>query len=476
MIMSSAPSCVNKAQQGRQGKERVKPNIVLFIADDLGLNDLPAYGNKLVRTPNLDQLAKESLRFTRAFASSPTCGPSRSSLFTGLMPFRHGAHGNHSGVKENTRSLVHYLQPLGYRVVIAGKLHVGPESVFPFERISKTNVAEPGFENRPGLHWDLNMGPVDTWLSQRQDDRPFLLIVSDHSPHVVWPDQSTYDPAKIDIPSVHVDTESTRASRARYYEDITKMDRNVGALLASLENHKLAENTVVVFTADQGPQWPFAKWSLYDDGIQVPMFVRWPGNVNPGTHTDAIVSHVDLLPTFMEMGGGKGPDQIDGKSFLKVLEGEKKSHRDVVFATHTGDRMMNRSPARMIRTDRYKYILNLAPENVYHTHMDKAKDHDGGRRYWDSWVEKAKTDQHAANVLDRYHRHSAEELYDVEADPDEIHNLGADPRYMEMIEGFRGQLNAWRKEQGDFETGAEQIDEDPATRDRKPVAPYVFLE
>lgn len=453
-----------------------RPNIVLFIADDLGVNDIGPYGNRVVKTPNLDKLSKESMLFRRVFAGSPTCGPSRSSLFTGLMPFRHGAHGNHSGVKENTRSLVHYMQAAGYKVAIAGKLHVGPDIVFSFERIAKTNVPEPGFEGKPGLNYDLSMDPVDQWLSNQNNDQPFLLIVADHSPHVVWPETSSYDPGEIKVPSNHVDTKETRRSRARYYEDISKMDRNVGHLLHSLEEHDLARNTMMVFTADQGPQWPFAKWSLYEDGIRVPLMIRWPGKVKAAVYTTAMMSQVDLLPTFVEVAGGIAPAEIDGKSFLKVLLGELNIHRDVVFASHTGDGMMNRSPSRMLRTAQYKYILNLAPENVYHTHMDKAKDHDGGREYWNSWLEKAKTDRRAAAILDRYHNHPAEELYDLEADPGERRNLAADKRHAALMTRYRKELAAWRQSQGDFETGPENLQQTPARKGKPPVAPYVFLD
>lgn len=455
-------------------KAGARPNIVVFIGDDLGVEDTGPYGNKIVRTPNLDKLSKESIRFTRAFAASPTCGPSRSSLFTGLMPFRHGAHGNHTGTKENTRSLTHYLKPLGYRVAIAGKLHVGPEEVFPFEHVSGTNVAEPGFEKKPGLHYDLQMGPVDKWLAQQKHDEPFLLIVADHSPHVVWPDSSTYSPDKVDIPRIHVDTRRTRKARARYYEDITKMDRNLGTLLQSLDAHNLTENTMLVFTADQGPQWPFAKWTLYEDGIHVPLMIRWPEHAPASSRTDAMVSLVDLLPTFVEAAGGEAPEETDGVSFLSVIGGQSDTHRTAVFATHTGDQMMNRSPARMVRTDRYKYILNLAPENVYHTHIDKARDHDGGREYWSSWEEKATHDRHAAAVLERYHHHPAEELYDLKADPDELHNLASDPGYREVMEDFRKKVAAWRQQQGDFETGPAELK--PREKGQKPVAPYVFLD
>ena len=465
------------AQQ--QSKTSEKPvNIVLFIADDLAAEDIGPYGNKIVRTPALDKLADESLLFTRAFAGSPTCGPSRSTMYTGLYPFRHGGHSNHTGVKEGTKSLVHYLQPLGYRVAIAGKLHVGPEEVFPFERVSHTNVPEPGFEDRPGLRWDLNMEPVDKWLSQQKRNEPFMLVVADHSPHVIWPEDASYDPDEVDIPSRHIDTEDTRKSRARYYTDITKMDSNVDKLLKSLENHNLSENTIVVFVSDQGPQWPFGKWGLYDYGIQSPMLIRWPGQLQGGTETGALISFTDLLPTFVDIAGGEVPESaIDGKSFLPVLKGEKETVRDIVFASHTGDRKMNRAPSRMLRTKQYKYILNLAPEILYTTHMDKAKDHDGGREYWDSWREKSFVDEHASAVLWRYHNRPAEELYDVAADPQEKHNLIADPEYAEMVEDFRKKMDTIRKQQGDFETGPEEESAHPARKKGEgPVAPYVFLD
>lgn len=451
------------------------PNIVLFVADDLGADDIRPYGNRVVRTPNLDRLAGEGQLFTLAYASSPTCGPSRSSLLTGLMPFRHGAHGNHSGVKEGTASLVQYLQPLGYRVALAGKLHFGPESVFPFERVSHTNVPEPGHEEKPGLNYDLAMAPVDKWLGQQQKDKPFFLMVADHSPHVIWPEKATYSPEEVDIPARHIDTRETRLSRARYYTDITKMDDNLGKLLRSLEAHGLAENTIVVFTADQGPQWPFAKWSLYEYGIRTPLLVRWPGQVKPATKSDALVSLTDLVPTFVEIAGGKAPAGIDGQSFLPVLQGKSTGQRQQLFASHTGDRLMNRAPSRMLRTKQYKYILNLAPEIPYTTHMDKAKDHDGGREYWDSWVAKAKTDAHAADVLKRYHNRPAEELYDLDKDPQEQNNLAADPKFAAMMQDFRSQMASWRRQQQDFETGPEK-EGPPAPKGSKPVAPYVFLD
>ncbi len=463
--------------QNSQTINNTRYNVVLFIADDLGVKDIAPYGNKVVRTPNLSKLSKESHLFTRAFASSPTCAPSRSSILTGLMPVKNGAHGNHSAVNEGTKSIVQYLQPLGYKVAIAGKLHVGPEEVFSFERVSKTNVPEPGFEGRAGLNYDLDMGPVDQWLSRQQKDKPFMLVVADHSPHVIWPEKATYDPKEINVPGNHIDTKETRASRARYYTDISKMDNNLGELLNSLKKNGLAKNTIVIFTADQGPQWPFAKWSLYDDGVRVPLIVRWPGKEKTAGKTGALVSLTDLVPTIVEAAGGTTPLNIDGQSFLSVIEKGKAPHRAFVYATHTGDGQMNRSPARMIRGDRYKYILNIAPEILYTTHMDRAKDHDGGREYWDSWREKSFNDEHAAALLWRYHNRPKDEFYDLKADPLELRNLAADPKYVDMVADYKNKLAVWRETQNDFMTGPEEIKPAPANnKNRKPVAPYVFLE
>jgi N-sulfoglucosamine sulfohydrolase len=450
-----------------------RPNLVIFIADDLGATDLGAYGNKVVRTPNLDAFSTESIRFTNAFASSPTCGPSRSTIFTGLYPFKHGGHGNHSAVKPGTLSIVQQLKPLGYRVAIAGKTHIGPEESFPFEKVAHSNVIEPGKEKTPWLRYDLNMDAVEQWIAGLKKDEPFVLIVCDHSPHVIWPEVATYTSSEIDIPSKHIDTEDTRKARARYYTDISKMDNNMGRLLSSLKKNDLQKNTMVMFTADQGPQWAFGKWSLYDYGIQVPLMVRWPGVIEKGRVTDALVSQTDLVPTMLDLAHGTSPVRLDGTSFLGVLKGKTDSKHPYVFASHTGDNLMNRSPARMVRTKQFKYILNIAPEIEFNTHMNKATDHDGGREYWPSWVLKAKTDTHAKLVLDKYHHRPAEELYDVITDPQEMINLAKDPKYTLTLKKLRGKLTNWRRQQGDSETGPEKP-ADPNVK--KPEVPYLFLD
>jgi arylsulfatase A-like enzyme len=428
-----------------------RPNIVLFMADDLSWHDIGPYGDRDVKTPNLDRLAKDSLRFDAAFAASPTCTPSRSAIYTGLYPFRSGAHANHSLVNDGARTLPQYMKALGYRVVIAGKTHIGPRDAFPFEYLENSNVLPPG---KKGVLWtDLNTAAVDKLLAEHDRATPLCLVVCTHSPHVYWMDNSGYDPAKIKLPSNLVDTPETRAWRCRYYTDVSHMDEQLGDVMASLERHGYARQTLLTFTADQGAQWPFAKWNLYDVGIRAPLLVRWPGKVKPGA-TNAMVSLIDLLPTFIAAAGGSPPptgdakDQINGQSFLPVLLGETTRHNDGIFAAHTGDGQMNRSPMRSVRTARFKYILNLAPQTPYKTHIDGGIDLDG-KAYWQSWEKLAERDAAAKTIVDRYRHRPAEELYDLQADPWEQKNLANDPAHAATLAEMREKLKTWRLQQGE---------------------------
>ncbi|MEA2735625.1 MAG: hypothetical protein QOE14_2076 [Humisphaera sp.] len=430
-----------------RGAAPEKPHIVLFISDDHSWHDVGAYGATDVRTPNLDKLAGEGMKFEAAFAASPTCSPSRAAMFTGLYPMRNGAHANHSLIREGVRTLPQYMKELGYRVVLAGKTHIGPREQFPFEYLKNSNVMPPG--KKHVLWTDLNTLAVDELLAAHDKAKPLCLIVASHSPHVYWPDTKDYDPKKINVPPYLLDTPETRAARARYYGDVTHMDIQLGEVRASLERHGYAASTLFMFTADQGAQFPFSKWNLYDAGIRVPLLVAWPGKVKAGTTTRAMVSLVDLLPTMMQAAGAAAPPgDLDGKSFLPVIRGETDRHDDATFAVHTGDKDMNRTPMRSIRTERYKLILNLKPETRYTSHISDAQGPDG-KDYWASWERLAKADKHAAEVIQRYRQRPGEEFYDVAADPYELKNLAGDPQHAKTLAELREKLKQWRLQQGE---------------------------
>jgi uncharacterized sulfatase len=418
---------------------QAKPHIVLFISDDFSWHDAGPFGSPNARTPRLDGLAKQSMRYDAAFAASPTCTPSRSAMFTGLYPMRNGAHANHSIINDGIRTLPQYMGELGYRVVIAGKTHIGLRNSFPFEYLADSNIMPPG---KKELLWtDLNTAAVEKLLAEHDRSKPLCLIVCSHSPHVYWMDNDGYDASKLKLPPYLLDTPETRKTMCKYLTDVSHMDQQLGEVLDSLTKHGYDDNTLFMYTADQGAQWPFAKWNVYDAGIRVPLLVRWPGGSRQGS-TSKLVSLVDLLPTMIEMGGGVPPKDLDGLS----LAGERA--HDAVFAAHTGDGQMNRSPQRCIRTSQHKLIKNLAAGDVFKTHIDAARGPDG-RDYWDSWVRLAQTDPHAKQVIEHYQHRPPEELYDLQADPYELKNLIDDPAHTAIAKELREKLNAWRIQQGE---------------------------
>jgi N-sulfoglucosamine sulfohydrolase len=420
------------------------PHIVLFISDDHTWNDCGPYGATDVRTPQLDRLARESMKFELAFAATPTCAPSRSAIYTGLYPFRNGAHANHALVNDGLDTLPHHLQQLGYRVVLAGKSHIGPRAVFPFEYLADANVMPPGKNHV--LWTDLSTAAVERLLAEHDRSRPLCLVVCSHSPHVYWPPNDGYDPSRIKLPPYLLDTLRTREARCEYYTDVTWMDRQVGEVRDALGKHGYADQTLFIYTADQGAQWPLAKWNLYDAGIRSPLLVHWAGRVQPASSSRAMVSLIDLLPTLIEAAGGKAPPDIDGRSFLPVLLGSEDQHRNEIFATHTGDKGMNRAPMRCIRTERYKYIINLAPEVPYATHITEDPD---PTSYWRTWLQLAETSDAAARLIARHRHRPAEELYDLSDDPFELKNLAADPAHANKLVELRERLKQWRSQQGE---------------------------
>jgi N-sulfoglucosamine sulfohydrolase len=419
--------------------ETSRPNIVVFIADDHGYLDSSLAGAKEFRTPTFERIAREGITLTHAFAASPSCAPSRAAFLTGLMPIRNGAMLNHQPPRAGAKKLPAYLHELGYEAVAIGKV------------AHYKQAREYGFDcsSHDTFHDDACVAAAVEFLKQRKSTKPLCLLVGTNWPHVPWPDgdtgvasRSSYRP-----PPTHVDTPATRKWRARYAAAVERCDHDLG-LLYEEAYQRLGPNTLFIEFSDHGAQWPFGKWNLYDAGTRTTLFAKWPGKITPGTRSTALVNLVDLLPTLIDAAGGKVPKEIDGRSFLAVLTGNQHEFRGRVFTTHSGDGKMNSYPQRSIRTNRWKYIRNLRPDAEHHTHIDLGKPVDGSE-YWASWMKQARTDPHAASVVERYRHRPAEELYDLDADPNEQRNLAADPGHNQRIKDLRADLNKWMAEQGD---------------------------
>jgi N-sulfoglucosamine sulfohydrolase len=431
-----------------------RPNIVVFLADDLGWADCSVYGGKDVKTPNMARLAADGIAFSHAFVASPSCAPSRAALLTGLDPLRNGAMLNHSRPRAEIKKWPAYFRALGYEVAAIGKVaHYAQVKDYGFDHASHFNY-----------HQDDCIEAALKWLAGRKPGKPLCLLVGTNWPHVPWPQETTLDTDRLTLPPNLVDTTQTRHARSRYLAAVANADRDLGLVYDAARQH-LGENVLFLFSSDHGAQFPFGKWNAYDAGIRTPLLATWPGRIQPGSTSAALVSWIDLLPTCLEAAGGKPPDGLSGRSFLGVLRGEKTAHRDKVFVTHSGDGNMNRYPLRAVRTRDWMYIHNLDPAGEHHTHIDKGVNPDAdGRIYWASWVEKAKSDPAAAAVVRRYYRRPAEELYDLTADPYELTNLAADPAHAERLKGLRADLGAWMRDQGDEGLKTERALPDPRAK------------
>lgn len=427
------------------GRSNEHPNFILFLSDDHAKMDAGCYGNEAIQTPAIDRLASEGMMFSRVFSITATCSPSRASIYTGLGPMRHGAYRNHGNTRPGIPTLPEYLSRLGYRVLLAGKTDIRPKSNYPFQYIDtkgdwESVIVKQGSE-------------VEQFLSSESAQKePFCLVIATNNPHVPWPRDNNYDPAEVKLHPFSVDTHETRKAVANYYADTTHMDEELGRTLDLLDENNLAQNTAVVYTADQGPQLPHGKWELYDYGINVPYIVRWPGKVTAASSSDTMISSMDTLPTLIEAAGGTPPAGIDGRSFLEVLTGEANVHRDIVFATHTRDGMMNYFPIRAARNDRYKYIWNLAPERAFTTHITNSNyfEERGGENLWNSWLEKANHDAQAREKVRTYQHRPGEELYDLQNDPHELTNLAEEPSLKKEKQKLRRRLEQWMHQQGDM--------------------------
>ena len=416
------------------------PNILLFISDDCTFRDLGCYGGTNIKTPNIDKFAAEGMQFTRCFQAASMCSPTRTNLYTGIYPVKSGGYPQNTFVKEGTKSIVQYLALAGYTTAILGKTHVSPKEAFPFNYLG-----DPGD--------DLDFPKMDQFLSETaQSKRPFCLFVCSHQPHAPFTkgDPSKINPDKIQLPPYFVDTKETRSEFSKYLAEIEYMDGEFGTCLEILKKHGYSENTLVVFTSEQGNQFPFAKWTCYGNGLQTAFLARWPERIKTGTISNAMIEYVDVVPTFIETAGLKVPATIDGKSFLPVLTGKKNSHKKYVYAVQTTRGIIQGSDnygMRTIRSERFRYILNLNPEATFQNIVTNSVA--SGGKFYKSWIDKAATDSLAKHLVFKFAHRPAEELYDVVNDPLEMNNIANDSRLASVKKDLKERLVKWMEQQGD---------------------------
>jgi uncharacterized sulfatase len=413
------------------------PNILWIYGEDMS-PDLGCYGVQGVETPNLDRLASEGRRYTRAFVTSPVCSSSRSAIITGCYQTSFGAHHHFScsdkPLDPSVRPITDHFQKAGWFTSNSS----GP----PYD--------QPGKEHF-NFRWDDAFEGID-W-SERSKGQPFYAQVNLLHSHRMFHTRAgrlTLDPTSFSLPPYYPDTDLLRRDWASYLEGIQRVDRDVGEILDRLEREGLAESTVVVFLSDHGRGQARDKQFCYDGGIRVPLIIRWPGKIEPGEVCDDLVSLVDLAPTTLAMAGLPVSSKMEGRDFLDPGLSPREY---VISARDRCDGTLDR--IRCVRTKRYKYIRNFFPDRPYMQFNAYKQGHYPAWSLLPQMNEKGLLTPEQARFCgsDR----PAEELYDLDVDPFELHNLADDPDRDDTVSGLRTLLDTWISETGD--QGA--IPEDP---------------
>ncbi|MEQ1859213.1 MAG: sulfatase [Chthoniobacteraceae bacterium] len=427
-----------------------KPNILFLLSDDHSYPYLSCYGNKDLRTPNLDRLASEGMRFDRMFVSCPQCVPSRAALMTGRSPVAVRMVRFTSPLPSDVPALPDLLRSkAGYFTGVAGRsYHLdgpsggGKRAAPELGRVMdehnlRTFKGRVDYVEKTGGMSNFG-GKLTAFLDAAPRDKPWFFWLGFSDPHHVWSTQGprgAIDPKSLTLPPHLPDLPGVREDLARYLAEIEHLDADVQTVLDVLKARGLETNTLVVFMGDNGMALPHGKGALHDPGIAVPLLVRWPGVVKSGAVTKALVSGEDFAPTMLEAAGVKPPKEMSGVSYAKLLRGEAFEPRKFIFAErgpHGGDGSMKPDVlastfdlARCARSDRFKLIYNCTPHGAV-APVDSQQDPG-----WQQMKAANAAGQLGPEFVRAYFTapRPTFELYDLDADPGELRNLADNPKY-----------------------------------------------
>lgn len=436
---------------GSNATPAVRRNIVLIVADDLGL-ELGCFGDRVAKTPHIDAFAAAGVRFNYAFCTTASCSASRSVILTGLQNHANGQFGHQHGYNdfhthEFVRGLPVLLGEAGYRTCSIGKLHVQPEKNYHFDQYA--NDGAQGGRN------PVRMAENAERFIREADPRPFFIYFCPTDPHRAAKgfandqkhpgvNEVKYDPRAVPVPHFLPDQPEVREELAEYYQAVSRVDQGVGRLVQALQDTQHWDDTLVLFLSDNGIAFPGAKTTLYEPGMHLPLIVRDPQSKRPGSVSNAMITWADLTPTILEYTGAKGPKYpLHGRSFLAALERPDLSGWDEILASHTFHEITMYYPMRVIRTRKYKYILNLAHQLPYPFASDlyESPTWQGVLRRNDKML--------GSRSVEAYVHRPRHELYDLENDPRELVNLAEKPELAETLKELQTKLQTWQDKTDD---------------------------
>lgn len=465
-----------------------QPNFILLLTDDQSYH-LGMLGTKGLQTPNIDALAKQGTFFTKAYSAAASCAPCRGSILTGMYPHSNGhwrntvtptltepasQFGRNStavdqvGVHEDIPTLIEVLGKNGYFTGITEKWHLSPPWKFPFDFRDEANYKPSG-----------SAAAVKKFI-EAAGGKPFFLQANVDNTHRPWrkhikinPDLPKVDPASVEIPPCWPDTPVTRQDYAEYLTTVQHADAVIGAIMQAVKDAGQLGNTIFIYSSDQGFCYTRAKATAYDWGVHVPLSFTGPG-VESGVMSDALVGHVDIMPTILDLAGLPIPKTVQGKSLRRVIEGKAKDvGRPFIVSEHNahGGAPEEYYPTRSVTDGRYRYIWNINYKKVPDFDIDSLATDPQARKVsrspawmpWDAtpsdvWENNAYQEiilhktgfpEPYALLKDSFFRPEFE-LYDLKNDPYEMKNLAANPECKSVVDRMDKTLKKWMDAEGDI--------------------------
>ena len=437
--------------------EQNPPNILLITLDDMNWDSPGVYGATVPDiTPNMDRLANEGIRFEKAYVQAPNCSPSRSVIQSGLYPHQSGMRGFFY-VDPTSKTLPEILKSNGYFTGVINK--PSDSSLSPdFDRYWDISIGIKGAEKRSAQSYSKLL---QSFLKQsRKEDKPFYCVVNIADPHKpffndpisinkgfdAFTPSRLYSLNDVEVPLFLPDHTEIWQEVLNYYNSVKRGDDCVGTIIKALKESKMDENTVVVLLSDHGMPFPFAKSSIYPNGIRTPFIVSWPDRIKKSSvNKTNLVSAIDFAPTIIDLIGLSIPNEFEGKSFYPSLLEEETEPNRYVFAQYDENAGGVPRPSRTVISNKYGYIFNPWATGKYpfksaadsHTTYKTMKklsnsDHKVGTRF-NHWVYR-----------------TIEELYDYENDPNALNNLIDNPQYSEVLNELRKQLIIKMEETNDY--------------------------
>ncbi len=418
------------------------PNVLLIVSEDNG-QELSCYGEPYVKTPILDQLAAEGVLFKNAYVAQAGCSQSRAAFLTGLYPHQNGQIGlatwKFRMYDGNTPNIAKSLKGHGYRTGLIGKLHVNPESAFPFDfrAISSANFSRK----------NLDGYATEAKRFMSAGEAPFFLSVNypdAHRPFTTQIDGIPENPLTADdvkpLAYFGIDNPELRQQTADYYNCMNRLDTQIGDLLTALHETGKADNTLIIYIGDHGADMLRGKRTSYEGGTRVPFIVTWAGNSKTGLVSAELVSLVDIFPTILEVTGAAPIAGLPGRSVIPLLKGQATGWRTYLFTEFHIHSAHNFYPQRTVQDKRFKLIRNLMPGHVNPGYTFT------NDRFFDSLIDTI--NQAPDPVRSAYHemeRPVSYELYDLQNDPYEFTNLASDPSHAATLQRLQQALQSWRE-------------------------------